>query len=89
MRYTSCIVLPIREHAFFEQTILHQQLRYCFFQTQRFLTQVLYFIGRGFSSGIPGQTFLARLQRLLAPVVIQILVDPLFAAQFSNAAFTA
>ena len=43
----------------------------------------------GLTRRVAGEPFLARLQELLRPAVVKVLIDPFLAAKFSNAVFAA
>ena len=47
------------------------------------------FCGSGFPFGITGQALLPGFQELLAPALIDVLINPFPAAQLSDAVFTA
>ena len=44
---TSCVVAPIRDHAFFEQAVLKRQVSHTFLQGAGFAAQVLDLVGIG------------------------------------------
>src|SRR5262249_57659123 len=46
-------------------------------------------VGGGLTRRVAGEPFLARLQELLRPTVVQVLIDPFLAAQLSNAVLAA
>src|ERR1700744_1770009 len=85
MQDTSFFVAPIRDHAFFEQTVLERQIGDALLQGAGFTAQILDLIGRGGARGVTGQAALARLHELLRPSVIQALGDTLLAAQLGDA----
>src|SRR5690554_1603978 len=81
----SCVVVPIRNHAFFEQTVLEGQVGHAFLQITRLRPQVLYFIAGCSAGRVTGQPTFAGFHELLRPGVIQALRYALPAAQLSNA----
>jgi hypothetical protein len=89
MRDTSFAVLPIRDHAFFEQAVLEGDLGQCLLELAGFGTQRLDLIGRRLTSGVAGKPLLASLKELLGPAVIKILGDALLAAELGDAVLTA
>jgi len=77
MRDTSCLLAPIPDHAFFEQAVVQRQLGHDLLEGQSLTAQALDFIGCRLAGGIARQALLARLQELLRPAIIEVLVDPL------------
>src|SRR5262249_59634401 len=51
--------------------------------------ELLALVGGGLTRRVAGEPFLARLQELLRPTVVQVLIDPFLAAQLSNAVLAA
>src|SRR5210317_1232373 len=87
MRGISCLVLPIPEHAFFEQAVFHVHFSDYLLERRRFRAQLLD-LRRGRLAGrIPGQALLARFKEFLRPRIIQALADALTAAESGNAFF--
>ena len=82
MQDTSCLVSPIRNHAFFEQADLKCLLGHDLLQVTGFPTQVLHFIRCGSTRGVPGKPLLASFQELLRPTVIKTLDNAFPTAQF-------
>src|SRR5687768_10518614 len=80
-RSSRCAVLPIRRHAFFEQTVLQRELSHDLLQSRGFATQVLDLIRGSRPRRIAGQPLLARLEELLRPAVIEVLDNALAPAQ--------
>src|SRR5262245_65506878 len=77
----SCGVLPIRRHAFFQQTIFEGQLSHDLLQRARLPSQVLDLVrGRG-PGRIASQSLLPGLEKVFRPAVIEVLDDPQEAAQ--------
>src|SRR5262249_14666386 len=85
MRNTSRSVLPIPENAFFEQAVFDQHLSQGFLELARLSLELLDLVRGRLTRRVAGEPFLARLQKLLRPTVIQVLIDPFLAAQLSNA----
>src|ERR1700732_4961901 len=76
MRSISCLVLPIPDHVFFEQTVFERQFSHDLFQCAGLATQVLHLV-RGCCAGrIAGEPLLPGLKEVFRPAVIQILDDP-------------
>src|SRR6516225_2932756 len=89
MRNTSSSVLPIPENAFFEQAVFDQELSQGLLELARFSLELLDLVRGGLTRRVAGEPFLARLQELLRPMVVQVLIDPFLAAQLRNAVFAA
>src|SRR5262244_2048222 len=51
--------------------------------------ELLDLVRGGLTRRVAGEPFLARLQELLRPTVVQVLIDPFLAAQLSNAVLAA
>src|SRR5690606_19882054 len=62
MRDTSCVVVPIRDYAFFEQAVLEREVGDAFLQGTGFALQFLDLVGRGRAGGVTRQAPLAGLQ---------------------------
>src|SRR5690606_26129121 len=89
MRDTSFVVAPIRDHAFFQQTVFECQVGNAFLQGTSLAAQILHLAsGRG-TRGVAGQATLASFHELFRPGVIQALRDAFFAAQLGNAVLAA
>src|SRR5262245_62423756 len=89
MRNTSRSVLPIPENAFFEQAVFDQELSQGLLELARLSLELLDLVRGGLTRRVAGEPFLARLQELLRPTVVQVLIDPFLAAQLSNAVLAA
>src|SRR5215475_8481828 len=85
MRNTSRSVLPIPENAFFEQAVFDQDLSQGLLELARLSLELLDLVRGRLTRRVAGEPFLARLQELLRPTVVQVLIDPFLAAQLSNA----
>src|SRR5262245_51498776 len=85
----SCGVLPIRRHAFFQQTIFEGQLSYDLLQRAGLASQVLDLVrGRG-PGRIASQSLLPGLEKVFRPAIIKVLDDPLAAAELGDAVLAA
>src|SRR5262245_37937779 len=73
------------ENAFFEQTVFDQDLSQGFLELARLSLELLDLVRGRLTRRVAGEPFLARLQELLRPTVVQVLIDPFLAAQLSNA----
>src|SRR6516225_9851787 len=89
MRNTSRSVLPIPENAFFEQAVFDQDLSQGLLELARLSLELLDLVRGRLTRRVAGEPFLARLQELLRPTVVQVLIDPFLAAQLSNAVLAA
>src|SRR5262249_22580632 len=89
MRNTSGSVLPIPEKAFFEQAVFDQDLSQGLLELARLSLELLDLVRGRLTRRVAGEPFLARLQELLRPTVVQVLIDPSLAAQLSNAVLAA
>src|SRR5215831_3312021 len=85
MRNTSLSVLPIPENAFFEQAVFDQDLSQGLLELARLSLELLDLVRGRLTRRVAGEPFLARLQELLRPTVVKVLIDPFLAAQLSNA----
>src|SRR6476620_11233126 len=85
MRSISCLVLPIPDHVFFEQTVFERQFSDDLLQCAGLAAQVLYLV-RGCCAGrIAGEPLLPGLKEVLRPAVIEVLDDPLTTAELHDA----
>ena len=79
------MVLPIPDHTFFQQAILQHSLGQGLFQLYGLLPQGLDLATGCLTLYVARQPLAASFQKLLAPAVILVLVQPLAAAQLRNA----
>jgi hypothetical protein len=87
MRDTSCVVAPIRDHAFFEQPQFKGLFGNHFLQIACLTAQV-FDLGRcRCARRVARQTFLASFEELLGPAVVEALCDALSPTQLGNAVF--
>src|SRR5690606_13575070 len=89
MQGISFVVSPIRDHAFFEQTVLQGEIGHTFLQITGLTAQVLHLVRGRSTRSVTSQTALAGLHELLGPGVIQALCDPFTAAQLGNGVIAA
>src|SRR3981081_1060880 len=68
MRDISCDILPIRDHAFFEQAVLQRRLGQRLLELARLCPQSFHLVGGGLTGRVAGETPLARFQELLRPL---------------------
>jgi len=83
------VVVPIRDHAFFEQAVLQQNIRQSFLESAHLAAQVLNLAGGCLALGIARQPLLAGFQELLRPLVIEALCDAFAPAQLGDGIFAA
>src|SRR3990170_2740206 len=89
MRRTSFAVLPIRDHAFFEQPVVEGDLGEGLLELTSFGAQRLDLIGGRLTGGIAGEALLTGLEELLGPSVIEVLGDAFLAAELGDAVLAA
>ena len=89
MQGTSCLALPIPDHAFFEQTVFQGQVGDDLLERRRFRAELLDLWRGRLAGSIPGQPLFACFEEFLRPRVIQALADALTAAERGNALFAA
>src|SRR5436305_12431267 len=76
-------------HTFFEQAVLQHEFGNHLFQCAGLPAQVPDLVRGCRPRGVAGQAFLASLQKLLRPAVIEVLDDPCAATQLSDTVFAA
>src|SRR5262245_316266 len=89
MRGASCLVSPIPDHAFFEQSQFEGLLGDNFLEVLRFAPKLLDLVGRRCTSGVSGKPALAGLEELLRPGVIHALGDAFAPAKLGDRGFAA
>jgi hypothetical protein len=85
MQRTSFAVLPIREHAFFEQTVLEGNLGEGLLELAGFAAELPDLVGRCLSGGVTGEPLLASFEELLGPSVVEVLGDSFVDAKHRSA----
>src|SRR5262249_45393409 len=89
MRRASCLVSPIPDHAFFEQSQFEGLLGDNFLEVLRFAPKLLDLVGRRRTSSVPGKPTLAGLEKLLRPGVIHALGNAFAPAKLGDRGFAA
>jgi hypothetical protein len=89
MRDISFAVLPIRDHAFFEQAVLKRGLGERLLELACLGSQRLDLVRSRLARRIAGEPLLAGLEELLGPAVVEILGDAFLAAQLGDAVLAA
>src|SRR5579863_10363187 len=89
MRDISCDILPIRDHAFFEQPVLEGDLGQRLLELAGFGTERLDLIGGRLTGGITREPLLAGFEELLGPSVVEVLGDAFLAAELGDAVLAA
>src|SRR5215813_12816826 len=85
MRGISFAVLPIRDHAFFEQAVFQRDLGQGLLELAGLGPEYLDLIGGGFPGGIAGEPLLTGFEELLRPAIIEVLGDAFLAAKLGDA----
>ena len=85
----SFAVLPIRRHAFFEQTVLQGQIGDHLLERRGLTPKTVDLVRGGGPGCIASQALLASLQEVFRPAIVQVLRDPLAATQLGNAVLAA
>src|SRR3981189_2826947 len=85
----SFAVLPIRRHAFFEQTVLQGQIGDHLLERRGLTPKIVDLVRGGGPGCIASQALLSSLQEVLRPAIVQVLRDPLAATQLGNAVLAA
>src|SRR6056297_686296 len=89
MQDTSCLALPIHDHAFFEQTVFKGQVSDDLLECRRFRAQLLDLRRGRLTGSIPCKALLACFQEFLRPRVVKALADAFTAAERGNTLFAA
>src|SRR5437660_9046382 len=76
---------PHPRERFFEQAVFDQDLSQGLLELARLSPELLDLVRGRLTRRVAGEPFLARLQELLRPTVVPVLIDPFLAAQLSNA----
>src|SRR5258705_13122247 len=85
MRNPPKSVPPIPENAFFGQAVFDQDLSQGLLKLARLSLELLDLVRGRLTRRVAGEPFLARLQELLRPAVVEVLIDSFLATQLSNA----
>src|SRR5262245_24180612 len=80
---------PHPRERFFEQAVFDQDLSQRLLELARLSLELLDLVRGRLTRRVAGEPFLARLQELLRPTVVEVLIDPFLAAQLSNAVLAA
>jgi hypothetical protein len=75
----------VAEYTFFEQVVLQEQFGQQFLELTRLRLDRLDLVAGRFARSVARQPLFARLQEVLGPAVVEILVDAFLAAQFGDA----
>ena len=70
---------------FFEHTVLERDLGDDFLEFPVFASQVLHFVAGGFSDRVASQLLLARLEKVLAPSVVEVRGDAFSTTEIGDA----
>jgi hypothetical protein len=84
MRGISFAVLPIRDHAFFKQSVLEGDLGERFLELAGFGAELLDLVGRRLAGGVTSEPLLTGLEKLLGPTVVEVLGDTFAAAELGD-----
>src|ERR1700751_5364412 len=85
MRNISCLVSPIPDHAFFEQSVFEGEIGPDLLQRLRFAAEILHLVeGRG-ARRVAGESPLAGLQELFRPAIVHRRGDALAPTEFGDA----
>src|SRR5271156_1022907 len=85
MRNISCLVSPIRNHAFFEQAVFEGEIGDDLLQGLRLAPKVLHLVGGRSTRRVAGEGPSTGLQELLRPAIVHRRGDPLAAAELGYA----
>src|SRR5271163_1116495 len=77
MRNISCLVSPIRNHAFFEQAVFEGEIGDDLLQGLRLAPKVLHLVGGCSARRVAGEAPFTGLQELLRPAIVHRRGDPL------------
>src|ERR1700722_8436525 len=85
MRNISSLVSPIRDHAFFEQSVFEGEIGHDLLQRLRFAAEILHLVGSRGASCVAGESPLAGLQELFRPAIVHRRGDALAPTEFGDA----
>src|SRR5580700_773194 len=85
----SCLVSPIPDHAFFEQSVFECEIGYDLLQRLRFAAEILHLVGARGARCVAGESPLAGLQELFRPAIVHRRGNALAATEFGEALIAA
>src|SRR5580658_404188 len=80
MRNISCLVSPIRDHAFFEQSVFEGEIGHDLLQRLRLAAEILHLVGGRGARRVAGKPPCAGLKELFRPAIVHRGGDALAAA---------
>src|SRR3984885_7627579 len=89
MRNISCLVSPIPDHAFFEQSVFEGEIGHDLLQRLRFAAEILHLVGSRGARRVAGKPPFTGLKELFRPAIVHRRGDALAATQFGNALLAA
>src|SRR6202020_236510 len=81
----SCLVSPIRDHAFFEQSVFEGEIGHDLLQRLRFATKILHLVGSRGARCVAGKPPFTGLKELLRPAIVHRRGDALAPTEFGDA----
>jgi hypothetical protein len=84
MQDTSFGVVPIRDHAFFKQTVLQGEVSDCFLERAHLVAEILHFARGRLTRCVARKAALASFQELLRPAVVETFGNALPPAQLGD-----
>src|SRR3984957_21255308 len=81
----SCLVSPIRDHAFFEQSVFEGEIGHDLLQRLRFATKILHLVGSRGARRVAGKPPFTGLQELFRPAIVHRRGDAFAATEFGDA----
>jgi hypothetical protein len=85
MRNIPCLVSPIRDHAFFEQSVFEGEIGYDLLQRLRLPAKVLHLVGGRGARRVAGKPPLAGLKELFRPAIVHPRGDALAPTELGDA----
>src|SRR6516162_2094901 len=85
----SCVVSPIPDHAFFEQSVFEGEVGDDLLQGLRLSAEILHLVGSRSPRRVAGKPSLAGLQELFRPAIVHRRGDAFAAAELSDALLAA
>src|ERR1700758_3998658 len=89
MRSISCLVSPIPDHAFFEQSVFEGEVSDPLLQSLCLAAEILPLVGGRSARRVAGKPSLAGLKELLRPAIVHRRGDALAAAELGDALLAA